>query len=148
MVNKRDKAKKLFDLVIKKYQDNLYYFSTLSEEKKEDLNEQWGSELQRYYLFLKTIRKHMQEDVELTLFSDDEIDALVIDEFAKADLETTKSVLERDAEYLIKKTDLKLDTINDVIKFLTLRQSKILKDDFDFLQKRLNEFEYYQNLFN
>jgi len=81
-VNKPEKAKKLFDLIVKKYQDNLYYFSTLSEEKKEDLYEQWFSDLERYNLFVQTIIKHAEEN------------------------------------------------------------------DFDFLEKRLNEFEYYQNLFN
>ena len=48
-------------------------------------------------------REGMEEDVELTEFSD-EIEAWIIAEFKKAGLDTAKSVLEEDIEDLIKRT--------------------------------------------
>ena len=71
---------------------------------------------------IDVFREGMEEDVELKEFSD-EIDAWVIDELAKAGLDTAKSVLEQDAEDLIKRTDLEVETINDVLK--------ILKEEFE-----------------
>ena len=81
-VNKPDKAKKLFDHVVDKYQDKLNYFSTLSEENKMKLYEDSYYDFEIYKTFVQTIIKHTEED------------------------------------------------------------------DFDFLQKRYNEFEYYQNMFD
>ena len=66
---------------------------------------------------IDVFRDGVEEDVELTEFSD-EIDAWVIEELAKAGLDTAKSVLEQDAADLVKRTDLEEDTINDVIKIL------------------------------
>ena len=63
-------------------------------------------------------REGMEEDVELTEFSD-EIEAWIIAEFKKAGLDTAKSVLEEDVEDLIKRTDLEEETISDVRKILT-----------------------------
>ena len=60
-------------------------------------------------------REGMEEDVELTEFSD-EIEAWIIAEFKKAGLDTAKSVLEEDVEDLIKRTDLEEETISDVRK--------------------------------
>ncbi|MFL2587116.1 MAG: transcription termination factor NusA [Flavobacteriaceae bacterium] len=62
-------------------------------------------------------REGMEEDVELTEFSD-EIEAWIIAEFKKAGLDTAKSVLEEDIEDLIKRTDLEEETISDVRKIL------------------------------
>ena len=52
-------------------------------------------------------REGMEEDVELTEFSD-EIEAWIIEEFKKAGLDTAKSVLEQDVEDLVKRTWLRL----------------------------------------
>ena len=62
-------------------------------------------------------REGMEEDVELTEFSD-EIEAWIIEEFKKAGLDTAKSVLEQDVEDLVKRTDLEEETIQDVRKVL------------------------------
>ena len=67
-------------------------------------------------------REGMEEDVELSEFSD-EIDDWVIEEFKKVGLDTAKSILELDQSELIKRTDLEEETINDVIK--------ILKEEFE-----------------
>ena len=63
-------------------------------------------------------REGMEEDVELTEFSD-EIEAWIIAEFKKAGLDTAKSVLDEDIEDLIKRTDLEEETISDVRKILS-----------------------------
>jgi len=67
-------------------------------------------------------REGMEEDVELSEFSD-EIDDWVIEEFKKVGLDTAKSILELDQSELIKRTDLEEETINEVIK--------ILKEEFE-----------------
>ena len=67
-------------------------------------------------------REGMEEDVELTEFSD-EIDDWVIEEFKKVGLDTAKSVLELDQSELIKRTDLEEETIKEVFK--------ILKEEFE-----------------
>ena len=54
---------------------------------------------------IDVFREGVEEDVELTEFSD-EIDSWIIEELAKAGLDTAKSVLEQDAEDLVKRTDL------------------------------------------
>ena len=66
---------------------------------------------------IDVFREGVEEDVELSEFSD-EIDSWVIEELAKAGLDTAKSVLEQDAEDLVKRTDLEEETINDVLKIL------------------------------
>ena len=71
---------------------------------------------------IDVFREGVEEDVEFTEFSD-EIDSWVIEELAKAGLDTAKSVLEQDAEDLVKRTDLEEETINDVLK--------ILKEEFE-----------------
>ena len=71
---------------------------------------------------IHVFREGVEEDVELTEFSD-EIDSWIIEELAKAGLDTAKSVLEQDAEDLVKRTDLEEETINDVLK--------ILKEEFE-----------------
>ena len=67
-------------------------------------------------------REGMEEDVELTEFSD-EIDEWVIEEFKKVGLDTAKSVLELEIADLIKRTDLEEETIKEV--------TKILKEEFE-----------------
>ena len=62
-------------------------------------------------------RDGIEEDVELSEFSD-EIEGWIIEELAKAGLDTAKSVLEQDSADLVKRTDLEEETINDVIKIL------------------------------
>lgn len=71
---------------------------------------------------IDVFREGAEEDVELTEFSD-EIDSWIIDELAKAGLDTARSVLEQDAADLVKRTDLEEETINDVLK--------ILKEEFE-----------------
>ncbi len=63
-------------------------------------------------------REGMEEDVELTEFSD-EIEAWIIEEFKKVGLDTAKSVLEQDVEDLVKRTDLEEETIQDVRNILS-----------------------------
>ena len=63
-------------------------------------------------------REGMEEDVELTEFSD-EIEAWIIEEFKKVGLDTAKSVLEEDMEDLVKRTDLEEETISNVRKILS-----------------------------
>jgi transcription termination/antitermination protein NusA len=62
------------------------------------------------------------DDVELTEFSD-EIEAWVIEEFAKIGLDTAKSILKQDVADLARRTDLEEETIEDVMR--------ILKEEFD-----------------
>ncbi|WP_309642464.1 transcription termination factor NusA [Flavobacterium sp.] len=63
-----------------------------------------------------------EDDVELTEFSD-EIEAWVIDEFAKIGLDTARSILKQDVEDLVRRTDLEEETILDVMR--------ILKEEFN-----------------
>jgi N utilization substance protein A len=71
---------------------------------------------------IDVFREGVEEDVELSEFSD-EIETWIIDEFAKAGLDTAKSVLEQDVNDLVKRTDLELETIQDVVR--------ILKEEFE-----------------
>ena len=58
-----------------------------------------------------------EDDVELTEFSD-EIEAWVIEEFAKIGLDTARSILKQDVNDLVRRTDLEEETILDVMKIL------------------------------
>nr|WP_294939454.1 transcription termination factor NusA [uncultured Flavobacterium sp.] len=58
-----------------------------------------------------------EDDVELTEFSD-EIEAWVIEEFAKIGLDTARSVLKQDVADLVRRTDLEEETILDVMNIL------------------------------
>ena len=71
---------------------------------------------------IDVFREGVEEDVELSEFSD-EIETWIIDEFAKAGLDTAKSVLEQDVKDLVKRTDLEEETIDDVMR--------ILKEEFE-----------------
>ena len=71
---------------------------------------------------IDVFREGAEEDVELKEFSD-EIEDWVIAEFSKAGLDTAKSILEKDVEDLVKRTDLEEETIIDVLR--------ILKEEFE-----------------
>lgn len=62
-------------------------------------------------------REGVEEDVELTEFSD-EIEAWVIEAFGKIGLDTARSVLEQDVEDLVRRTDLEEETVTDVMRVL------------------------------
>ena len=66
---------------------------------------------------IDVFREGVEEDVELTEFSD-EIESWVIEEFKKIGLDTARSVLEQDVNDLIKRTDLEEETIRDVVRIL------------------------------
>ena len=57
------------------------------------------------------------EDVDLVEFAD-EIDSWIIDELKSIGCDTAKSVLELKPEELVKRTDLEVETINEVIRIL------------------------------
>ena len=63
-----------------------------------------------------------EDDVELTEFSD-EIEAWVIEEFAKLGLDTARSILKQNVQDLARRTDLEEETIEDVMR--------ILKEEFN-----------------
>jgi N utilization substance protein A len=58
-----------------------------------------------------------EDDVELSEFSD-EIDAWVIEEFAKIGLDTARSIIGQDVNDLVRRTDLEEETILEVMKIL------------------------------
>jgi N utilization substance protein A len=62
------------------------------------------------------------DDVELTEFSD-EIDAWIIEEFAKIGLDTARSILGQNVNDLVRRTDLEEETILEVMR--------ILKEEFE-----------------
>ena len=64
---------------------------------------------------IDVFREGVEEDVELSEFSD-EIEAWIIEEFAKAGLDTAKSILEQDVKDLVKRTDVEEETIEDVMR--------------------------------
>ncbi|MCK8522460.1 transcription termination factor NusA [Aquimarina sp. D1M17] len=66
---------------------------------------------------IDVFREGVEEDVELTEFSD-EIDSWIIEEFSKIGLDTAKSILEQDMSDLVKRTDLEEETVSEVIKIL------------------------------
>ena len=62
------------------------------------------------------------EDVELTEFSD-EIETWVIEAFKKIGLDTARSVLDKDVDELVKRTDLEEETVLDV--------QRVLREEFE-----------------
>ena len=66
---------------------------------------------------IDVFREGVEEDVELTEFSD-EIEAWIIAELSKIGLDTARAVLEQDLEDLAKRTDLEEETILDVVRIL------------------------------
>ena len=71
---------------------------------------------------IDVLREGAEEDVELSEFSD-EIESWIIQEFHKIGLDTAKSVLEYDLKDLVSRTDLEVETIQEVIN--------ILKEEFE-----------------
>ena len=71
---------------------------------------------------IDVLREGADEDVELTEFSD-KIEPWVINEFKKIGLDTAKSILEKDLQFLLSRTDLEEETIVEVVN--------ILKREFD-----------------
>jgi transcription termination/antitermination protein NusA len=71
---------------------------------------------------IDVLREGAEEDVELTEFSD-EIEGWIINEFKKIGLDTAKSVLEKDMQFLLSRIDLEEETIQEVIN--------ILKEEFE-----------------
>lgn len=71
---------------------------------------------------IEVYREGVEEDVELSEFSD-EIEEWIIAEFAKIGLDTAKSILEHDADDLVRRTDLEEETVLDVMR--------ILKEEFE-----------------
>ena len=71
---------------------------------------------------LDVYREGVEEDVELTEFSD-EIEGWVIAEFAKVGLDTARSIIDRDVDDIVKRTDLEEETVLDVVR--------ILKEEFE-----------------
>ena len=66
---------------------------------------------------IDVFREGVEEDVELTEFSD-EIDQWIIEEFKKIGLDTARSVLEQDPADLVKRTDLEEETVAEVVRIL------------------------------
>lgn len=66
---------------------------------------------------IDVIREGVEEDVELTEFSD-EIEGWIIEELSKVGLDTAKSVLEQDVNDLVKRTDLEEETIVALMNIL------------------------------
>jgi N utilization substance protein A len=66
---------------------------------------------------IDVFREGVEEDVELTEFSD-EIESWIIEELSKIGLDTARAVLEQDVEDLAKRTDLEEETILDVVRIL------------------------------
>ncbi len=71
---------------------------------------------------IDVFREGAEEDVELSEFTD-EIEPWIIKEFSKVGLDTAKSILERDVQDLVKRTDLEEETIIEIIR--------ILKEEFE-----------------
>jgi N utilization substance protein A len=89
---------------------------------KNGVNIRLASQLTGYELDVQREGVELEDDVELTEFSD-EIEAWVIQEFKNIGLDTARSVLEKDVSELVKRTDLEEETILDV--------QKILREEFE-----------------
>ncbi|MFD1293282.1 transcription termination factor NusA [Lutibacter holmesii] len=89
---------------------------------KNGVNIRLASQLTGFELDVQREGVEMEDDVELTEFSD-EIEAWVIQEFKNIGLDTARSVLEKDVTELVKRTDLEEETILEV--------QKILREEFE-----------------
>ncbi|MBP9600668.1 MAG: transcription termination/antitermination protein NusA [Lutibacter sp.] len=89
---------------------------------KNGVNIRLASQLTGYELDVQREGVELEDDVELTEFSD-EIEAWVIAEFKKIGLDTARSVLDKDVTELLSRTDLEEETIIEV--------QKILRDEFE-----------------
>jgi N utilization substance protein A len=89
---------------------------------KNGVNIRLAAQLTGFELDVQREGVEMEDDVELTEFSD-EIEGWVIDEFRKIGLDTARSVLEKDVTELVKRTDLEEETIIEV--------QKVLREEFE-----------------
>ena len=85
--------------------------------EKEGNNIKLAGLLTNYEIDVYRDEEDAVDDVELTEFKD-EIDSWILDEFIKIGLETARSVLNRDEDFLVNRTDLELETIREVLKIL------------------------------
>lgn len=84
---------------------------------KNGVNIRLAAQLTGYELDVQREGVEAEDDVELTEFSD-EIEAWVIQEFKNIGLDTARSVLEKDINELVSRTDLEEETILEVQKIL------------------------------
>lgn len=89
---------------------------------KNGVNIRLASQLTGFELDVQREGVDAEDDVELTEFSD-EIEDWVIQEFKNIGLDTARSVLEKDVNELLSRTDLEEETI--------LHVQKILKEEFE-----------------
>jgi N utilization substance protein A len=89
---------------------------------KNGVNIRLASQLTGFELDVQREGVELEDDVELTEFSD-EIEEWVIQEFKNIGLDTARSVLEKDVKELLTRTDLEEETILEV--------QKILKEEFE-----------------
>lgn len=89
---------------------------------KNGVNIRLASQLTGFELDVQREGVEAEDDVELTEFSD-EIEDWVIQEFKKIGLDTARSVLEKDVNELLSRTDLEKETI--------LHVQNILKEEFE-----------------
>ncbi|WP_306742318.1 transcription termination factor NusA [Marinifilum sp. D714] len=83
---------------------------------KGGLNIKLASQLTGYEIdvYREKTEEEAEEDVNLSEFTD-EIEAWIIDELKKIGCDTARSVLELSAEELEKRTDLEIETINEIL---------------------------------
>ncbi len=87
---------------------------------KGGLNIRLASQLTGYDIDVyRELDKNQEEDVSLDEFSD-EIEAWIINELKRVGCDTAKSVLELSAEELESRTDLEVETINEVLRVLKI----------------------------
>lgn len=89
---------------------------------KNGVNIRLASQLTGFDLDVQREGIELEDDVELTEFSD-EIEGWIIQEFKKIGLDTARSVLEKDVNELLSRTDLEEETILEV--------QKILREEFE-----------------
>lgn len=84
---------------------------------KNGVNIRLASQLTNFEIDVQREGVESEYDIELTEFND-EIEDWIIDEFRKIGLDTAQSVLEKEVEELLKRTDLEEETIIDVQNIL------------------------------
>jgi len=89
---------------------------------KNGVNIRLASQLTGFDIDVQREGVEMEDDVELTEFSD-EIEAWIIKEFSNIGIDTAKGVLDKSVEELVSRTDLEEETILEV--------QKILKEEFE-----------------
>lgn len=84
---------------------------------RKGVNIRLTEELSEFKLNIINKSSDIEEDVNLIEFKD-EIDEWIINKFIEIGLDTAKSVIDNSVEYLEKKTDLEVQTIEEVLKIL------------------------------